>query len=638
MNRRHAARLMTGILAVGLTVTGLGATSAHGAIAHDRVVSADPVDTTPQIIGEKVRRVAPVDGVHVAVGEFETVKQNNGQTFARHNIVAFDDAGNVSTTFNPIFNGSELWDVIPSGDGSTVYVAGAFSTVNGVNQPRVVRLNVHTGARVNAFRPQGINNHVRALILDNGVLYAGGKFTRVGGVDRPGLVALDPASGLDTGKVALPVTGTWNGGVTSVDKMTIKPDGSKLVFIGNFRYVAGQYRPQIAMLDLAGNGTASLSSWHTNGYAKTCSRTFETYMYDVDSDPTGSYFVAVTTGAYSGGPGAGTLCDAAARWEWGASGPNQNPTWVEYSGGDTFTAVEVTGEAVYVGGHFRWMNNPYAADRAGAGAVSRKGLAALEPRNGLPLSWNPGRLRGWGVWGFNADSTGLWIGHDTTTVGGELHENIARFPLAGGTVKPAEITGSLPGELVLLGTTDARGLTFNGTSVTANRTFTSNANWSTARAPFMIDNRVYYGLSDGTFKSRSFNGNSFGAQSGHNIYKDTSWSNDLKVITAAAYDRVQGRLYYTLAGSSTLYYRYFSVENKLTGAMRFTASTTGTGISWSSVTGMVFANGALWVRDSGGTLRRLGWDNGPTGAATAVSGPGIDGVDWASRLMFLRTS
>jgi len=639
MKYTHAAgRLAAVTLAGVMGVTSLGATAAHGAIAQDHLVSADPIDTTPQIIGDKVRQVATVGGIHVAVGEFEQVRQNDGTTFARHNIVAFDDAGNVVTTFDPQFNGSEIYDVIPSGDGSTVYVAGSFSKVDGANAPRVTRINVTTGARVTQFRPNGINNAVRALILNNGVLYAGGRFTRVGGVDRPGLVALDPTTGLDTGQIALPVTGTWNGGVTSVDKMTIKPDGTKLVFIGNFRYVAGQYRPQIAMVDLSPAG-ATLDSWQTLGYAKTCSSTFETYMYDVDSDPTGTYFVAVTTGAYSGGPGANSLCDAAARFEWGAAGPNQTPSWVEYSGGDTFTAVEITGEAIYVGGHFRWMNNPYASDRPGTGAVSRKGLAALDPRNGLPLKWNPGRLRGWGVWGFNAEADGLWMGHDTDSVGGETHELIAKFPLDGGDDMPVENTGSLPGEMVLLGSTDAQALTFDGATVTSTRSFTSNADWSTARAPFMIDNRVYYGMPDGTFKSRSFNNaTTFGSQTGHNIYKDTSWAGDLKVITSATYDRVQGRLYYTLAGSNTLYYRYFTPQHPLAGAMRFTVNTTGTGITWSSTTGMVIAGGQLYVRDNTGTLRKLAWNNGPSGAATAVSGPAIDGVNWSSRLMFLRTS
>ena len=93
------------------------------------------------------------------------------------------------------------------------------------------------------------------------------------------------------------------------------------------------------------------------------------------SRPTAATSWVMTTGAYR----AGSLCDAA--------GPSQQPTWVDYTGGDTLSSVAVTGTAVYVGGHQHWMNNSVAGDRAGPGAVAREGIAALDPANSLP--WPP---------------------------------------------------------------------------------------------------------------------------------------------------------------------------------------------------------------------------------------------------------
>jgi hypothetical protein len=128
-----------------------------------------------------------------------------------------------------------------------------------------------------------------------------------------------------------------------------------------------------------------VTDWATTRFQQQCASVFDTYMRDVDVSPDGSYFVVGTTGAYR----AGSLCDAASRWELGTSGSGQQPTWVDYTGGDTLYSVAITGTAVYVGGHQRRMNNSFAADKAGPGAVAREGIAALDPVNGLPFSWNP---------------------------------------------------------------------------------------------------------------------------------------------------------------------------------------------------------------------------------------------------------
>ncbi|MDH4160236.1 MAG: delta-60 repeat domain-containing protein, partial [Actinomycetota bacterium] len=296
-------------MAAGAALTPL--TPVHASeVPLPKVVSANPVDWTPDVEDGRVRQTATVGDVTIAVGNFTQVtERGTGTTFDRQDIVAFDTTGAVSTTFVPQFDGPEIYDVIPSGDGSTVYVAGAFANVDGLARTgRVVRLNVTTGAVDPTFRSPGLDNRATELALVDGRLLVGGSFTTVGGQPRTQLVELDPTTGDDTGHVDLTFAGTQNGGVTTVTKMAASADGDRLVVVGNFLTVDGQSRPQIAVVDISATN-AQLHSWATQRYGTQCSPHFKSYVNDVDVSPDSSFFVVVTTGAYSGGPNAGTLCD-----------------------------------------------------------------------------------------------------------------------------------------------------------------------------------------------------------------------------------------------------------------------------------------------------------------------------------------
>jgi hypothetical protein len=442
----------TAIAVSGLMGFGSAGQAAGAEATHDRIVSANPENFTPNVEDGKVDAMVQVGNRIIAVGKFTRVTPVGGATVTRNNIFAFNaTTGALDTGFTPNVGTAEVFDVVDAGDGTTVYIGGQFTSVNGTAVPgRVARINATSGALVSQFAAPTLNKAITDMQLINGRLYIGGSFTTIGGQPNDLLAALNPTTGANTGHLNLDFADTWNGGSLTIKHFDISDDGSKLVAVGNFRNVNGQSRPQIVMVNTSGTN-ATLADWATQRYTTDCASVFDTYMRDVDIAPSGGYFVVAATGAFSGGVGSGTLCDTVTRWELNATGGGQDPTWADYSGGDTLTQVKVTGPAIYVGGHQRWMNNPFVGDAVGPGAVPREGLAAVDPRNGLPFSWNPGRARGVGVWEFLPTTAGLWIGHDTNRLGGETRKRIALMPLTGGVVPPAENTGTLPGDVFLLG-------------------------------------------------------------------------------------------------------------------------------------------------------------------------------------------
>ncbi|MFI6518294.1 PKD domain-containing protein [Spirillospora sp. NPDC050679] len=641
MRVRRIGALITGMALAAGTLAGLAATApAASAAEHDRIVSADPVDYTPQVQDGEVKSIVKIGGKIYVAGSFTQVKEPGGNkpVLTRNRLFAFDaDTGAIDPAFTPDVDKNEVSVLLPAPDGKSVYAGGNFGYINGVRTFVLARLDAATGAPITSFKPQ-FDARVRDLRLAGGRLYVGGTFAQAGGKARPALATVDPDTGAVDDFVDVGFAGTQTGdGVTQVYKMDVTPDGSKLVAVGNFSSVSGSVRRQIVMLDLTGP-TAQLANWDTVRYADQCSASFDTYMRDIDFAPDGSYFVVTTTGAYGGTT---RLCDTHARWETGKTGAGQQPTWVNITGGDTSYAVEITDAAVYVGGHFRWANNPFGNNVEDQGAVSREGIAALDPANGLPFSWNPGRTRGVGVFDLLATEEGLWMGSDTDVAGGETHQKLAMFPLAGGTRVPANATGELPGDVYSAGSTSALGAnyvrhrSFNGLLAGPEATDgTAGFDWRTARGAFMVNGQLYHGQSNGKFYRRSYDGTTLGAPSEINtadqLRNMTTWHGQVPNIAGMFF--ANGRIYYT-RGQSALYYRGFTPESGVVGAQEFTATGNLPGMSWSSVGGMFVSGGTLYYVNNGdGKLYKVAFSaaGAPSGSPTLAANG-----DWRGRAVFL---
>jgi hypothetical protein len=424
MLRRIATVVAVAALSAGLASPGAFATN----VTLPSTVTADPAGWTPTvrdsaaISNSAVYAVEQGGGTMYVGGHFDTVAAAKATTtVARRSLFSFDAGSGAISGLSDSFDG-DVWALAPS--GSTLYVGGTFKTVNGVARRGLVKIDAVTGVVDSAFNAGFRSGQVTQVRLVNGRLIVSGTF--------PGKIrALDPATGADTGYITAAVTGTVasNAGPTEVYRFSVNPAGTELVGIGNFTSVAGQHRMRAFMLDL-GATSASLSPWYYQPLDNACRASkLADQLRDVDFAPNGAFFVIVATG-YVPATSAGInrdLCDVAARFETGIMNPSR-PTWFNYSGGDTFHSVAVSGNDVYVQGHFRYLNNPLGVDSCGPGCVPRKGIGDIDANTGLVTAWNPGKDRGVGGKDLTVTSAGLWVGSDTVHLGGKSHQDLGFFP------------------------------------------------------------------------------------------------------------------------------------------------------------------------------------------------------------------
>lgn len=415
---------LLGILALLVAVAAgtLPANAQHA--AHPGVVSPRPVDWTPHVQNGTVHAVTVVGDTVVVGGTFTEVADASQEfRFRRPYLFAFGLHDGRLSRFQPELDGP-VYALAP-GPRGTVYAGGRFRTVNGVAQRGVTQLRLDTAARVPEFRAQVNWGTVTAMASHRGWVYLGGTFTEVNRVGRAGLARVRGSTGaVDPGFDAR--LSHDDGGRVAVRDLALSPDGRRLVAVGAFTRSHGFLRPQLVMLDTAG-GEDPLANWYTDAYERPCAAQFRTYLRGVDFAPDGSYFVVVTTG---GQTDPDQLCNTAARFDTAGTRMHR-PVWVNHTGGNSLYSVAVTGPAVYVGGHQRWQDNPHGNKFAGPGAVPREGIAALHPGTGEALPWNPGRARGVGVQAFHATRYGLFVGSDTTRLGGVYRARIGMFPLPG---------------------------------------------------------------------------------------------------------------------------------------------------------------------------------------------------------------
>ena len=156
----------------------------------------------------------------------------------------------------------------------------------------------------------------------------------------------------------------------------------------------------------------------------------------------------------------------------------------------------------------------------------------------------------------------------------------------------------------------------------------------------MVNGVLYTATNGGVLTKRTFDGTNYGTAStvdtADGLVFQTTWHNtDVPSITSLFY--VDGRMYFTRSGQTTLFRRGFETESDLVGQQRFAINPVS-GINYSTMRGAFVASDRLYFADTttDGCSARRGVAHGPVaGSATQISGPGIDSQTWNARAMFI---
>jgi NHL repeat len=337
----------------------------------------------------------------------------------RLGLAAYDLAtGALISGFDPAPDG-QVDTVKATPDNSAIYVGGEFINIAGQAHNRLAKLDIATGANVPGFNPNA-NSYVKDMAVrpDGAAVYVGGNFDQFNGVPASRLVAIDPATGALQANFDMALTEPTNdfseGGLRA---MALSPDSTRLMVIGNFRFIHGIERPLVAQIDVS-QSPAVVTDWQTDVYDQPCARAGKVgWMRDVDISPDGTKAYIVSSGHIYY-----PACDTANAFSMASAGAGVNvaPLWSRKVG-DTMEAVAADTDTVYISGHFRYLETETLTQ-------PRFQIAALDAQTGDGLNWIPNAGGFRGVLALELEPAGLFAGSDGDAFGVVNHGRNAFWP------------------------------------------------------------------------------------------------------------------------------------------------------------------------------------------------------------------
>ena len=323
----------------------------------------------------------------------EARTQRDAAGTPRARLAAFDRAtGALNTAFNASVSGS-VETLAISSDGSTLYLGGLFTAVNGVARQNLAAVDAATGSVRTGFRADA-DNTVRALAYSGGYLFAGGSFGKIGGTSRRRLAKMNGTSG---------ILAPWTPGASEqrVNALDVSADGSRLYVGGAFAALGGVANSRRLGAVTTDTGSV-ITSFRPNP---------EWSVLDLAN---ANGIVVAAYGSSGGGrTRAYNESNGTFRWHIQANGDCQ--------------AVEIIGSKIFIGGHFR---PGHSSPSLGGRDVHSEVASANLSTGAVDFSWAPDLDRGGntGVHALTADGVSrLHVGGDFARVNGAARSNYARF-------------------------------------------------------------------------------------------------------------------------------------------------------------------------------------------------------------------
>ena len=416
---RRASLFMTVMSLLGLAALQLAPVQA--ASTDEVTLVADPLSTW-QVSG-KVFALAYAGGVVYAGGSFGSVRPpgspagTNEQV--RTDFAAFNASTGAPTNCAPNITApsgvtSTITALELSPDGTTLYVGGRFTSVNGITVGNMVALDTASCSVKRGF-PK-FNGAVNAFGVTAGTIYAGGSFTKSNNQPRTRLAAFSA-----TGQL-----GSWAPSVDdTVQAITVAPDVSRVYVGGSFVQTNGASAQGIVALNPDSGATVQTFP----GWIDGARETVKALTHD------DQYFYLASEGSGKGqfdGRIAADVYTGAMHWKDACKGATQD---IEPYQGVLYSASHNHDCSTNPGGF-----PDYAMD-------GRQHLVAETIDDHTILPWFPDTDEGIGGNGLGPHALvmaagQLWVGGEFTTVNKSPQQGLTRFPAGPDVGAPPKVTPS----------------------------------------------------------------------------------------------------------------------------------------------------------------------------------------------------